>query len=169
MIFFDLSVPFSSPSSPSKLSAPPLTVSAAPLIVSIKDVLRRHSYFRRECCGGVRWGSAQQQQQKTPGPAPANPRARLPSYPASCSTAKRPLLIHLFKQKKETQKKAPPIGSARDFPCRPCVTRATKSPGHDTAERDGSGNTSPHRASCLALDSGTGKCKHDVADALLDL
>ncbi|RYC77548.1 hypothetical protein BFJ63_vAg19577 [Fusarium oxysporum f. sp. narcissi] len=33
-------------------------------------------------------------------------------------------------------KKAPPIGSARDFPRRTCVTRATKSPGYECASQD---------------------------------
>ncbi|KAF6527944.1 hypothetical protein HZS61_008246 [Fusarium oxysporum f. sp. conglutinans] len=39
-------------------------------------------------------------------------------------------------KKKKQKKKAPPIGSARDFPCRPCVTRATKSPGYECASQD---------------------------------
>ncbi|KAH6881075.1 hypothetical protein B0T10DRAFT_411258 [Thelonectria olida] len=60
--------------------------------------------------------------------------------PASCSTINGPLLIHLFEQKKRTQKKkAPPIGSARDFPCRPCVTRAAKSPGHECTSQNNTG------------------------------
>ncbi|KAH6959908.1 hypothetical protein BKA56DRAFT_637393 [Ilyonectria sp. MPI-CAGE-AT-0026] len=50
----------------------------------------------------------------------------------SCSTAKRPLQIRLVEQKK----KAPPVSSARDFPCHPCVTRATKNPGHECASQN---------------------------------
>ncbi|KAH8656770.1 hypothetical protein BGZ61DRAFT_540865 [Ilyonectria robusta] len=41
--------------------------------------------------------------------------------------------------KRAQKKKAPPIGSARDFPCRPCVTRATKNPGHECASQDNTG------------------------------
>ncbi|KAM6504647.1 hypothetical protein FSOLCH5_015382 [Fusarium solani] len=41
--------------------------------------------------------------------------------------------------KKKQTKKAPPIGSVRDFPCRPCVTRATKAPGHECASQDNTG------------------------------
>jgi hypothetical protein len=52
------------------------------------------------------------------------------------ATPKSPLLMRLFEQKKKQKKKAPPVGSARDFPCRPCVTRATKSPGHECASQD---------------------------------
>ncbi|KXH44448.1 hypothetical protein CSAL01_07190 [Colletotrichum salicis] len=33
--------------------------------------------------------------------------------------------------KKKQSKKAPPRGSARNFPYRQCVTRATKAPGHN--------------------------------------
>jgi len=50
--------------------------------------------------------------------------------------AKRRLLIFLPKQKKKQTKKAPPRGAVRDFPCRPCVTRATKAPGHECASQD---------------------------------
>ncbi|KAH6871321.1 hypothetical protein B0T10DRAFT_553417 [Thelonectria olida] len=42
-------------------------------------------------------------------------------------------------KKRAQKKKAPPIGSARDFPCRPCVTRATKNPGHECASQDNTG------------------------------
>ncbi|KID81386.1 hypothetical protein MGU_11256 [Metarhizium guizhouense ARSEF 977] len=41
--------------------------------------------------------------------------------------------------KKKKTKKAPPRGAVRDFPCRPCVTRATKSPGHECASQDNTG------------------------------
>ncbi|KAM4066662.1 hypothetical protein HRG_012132 [Hirsutella rhossiliensis] len=41
--------------------------------------------------------------------------------------------------KKKQTKKAPPVGSVRDFPCRPCVTRATKTPGHECASQDNTG------------------------------
>ncbi|KAI7772508.1 hypothetical protein LZL87_014322 [Fusarium oxysporum] len=57
----------------------------------------------------------------------------------SCYTAETATNI-LFEQKnKKQKKKAPPIGSARDFPCRPCVTRATKSPGYECASQDNTG------------------------------
>ncbi|KAH8707324.1 hypothetical protein HC256_001549 [Beauveria bassiana] len=42
-------------------------------------------------------------------------------------------------KRKQSTKKAPPIGSLRDFPCRPCVTRATKAPGHECASQDNTG------------------------------
>ncbi|KAL6405413.1 hypothetical protein AUP68_11167 [Ilyonectria robusta] len=42
-------------------------------------------------------------------------------------------------QKRAQKKKAPPMGSARDFPCRPCVTRATKNPGHECVSQDNTG------------------------------
>ncbi|SCO92697.1 uncharacterized protein FRV6_16825 [Fusarium oxysporum] len=45
----------------------------------------------------------------------------------------------IMQKKKKQKKKAPPIGSARDFPCRPCVTRATKSPGYECASQDNTG------------------------------
>ncbi|KAH8657238.1 hypothetical protein BGZ61DRAFT_594246 [Ilyonectria robusta] len=38
--------------------------------------------------------------------------------------------------KKKQTKKAPPRGSVRHFPCRPCVTRATRAPGHECASQD---------------------------------
>ncbi|WAO97198.1 Hypothetical protein NCS54_01491200 [Fusarium falciforme] len=38
--------------------------------------------------------------------------------------------------KKKQTKTAPPIGLVRDFPCRPCVTLATKAPGHECASQD---------------------------------
>lgn len=41
--------------------------------------------------------------------------------------------------KKKQTKKAPPRGSVRDFPCRPCVTRATRAPGHECASQDNTG------------------------------
>ncbi|KAL6406018.1 hypothetical protein AUP68_10576 [Ilyonectria robusta] len=41
--------------------------------------------------------------------------------------------------KKTQKKKAPPIGEARDFPCRPCVTRAAKSPGHECTSQNNTG------------------------------
>ncbi|KAM4061014.1 hypothetical protein HRG_012938 [Hirsutella rhossiliensis] len=41
--------------------------------------------------------------------------------------------------KKKQTKKAPPVGSVRDFPCCPCVTRATKTPGHECASQNNTG------------------------------
>ncbi|KAH7118384.1 hypothetical protein EDB81DRAFT_733330 [Dactylonectria macrodidyma] len=41
--------------------------------------------------------------------------------------------------KKKQTKKAPPRGSVRHFPCRPCVTRATRAPGHECASQDNTG------------------------------
>ncbi|KAH6951114.1 hypothetical protein BKA56DRAFT_606079 [Ilyonectria sp. MPI-CAGE-AT-0026] len=41
--------------------------------------------------------------------------------------------------KKKKTKKVPPLGAVRDFPCRPCVTRATKAPGHECASQDNTG------------------------------
>ncbi|KAH6952503.1 hypothetical protein BKA56DRAFT_504893, partial [Ilyonectria sp. MPI-CAGE-AT-0026] len=73
------------------------------------------------------------------GPAPVNPRTRLLYDPASYSTINRPLLIHLFEQKKTQKKKAPPIGEARDFPCRPCITRAAVSPRHECTSQNNTG------------------------------
>ncbi|KAI3572394.1 hypothetical protein IWW34DRAFT_637523 [Fusarium oxysporum f. sp. albedinis] len=72
-------------------------------------------------------------------PTPANPRPRLPYDPISPHVAKRRLLTRSSEQKKKQTKKAPPIGSVRDFPCRPCVTRATKAPGHECASQDNTG------------------------------
>ncbi|EJP66436.1 uncharacterized protein BBA_04376 [Beauveria bassiana ARSEF 2860] len=47
-------------------------------------------------------------------------------------TPSKVTLMGLSMQKrKQPTKKAPPIGSQREFPCRPCVTRATKAPGHE--------------------------------------
>ncbi|KAJ3455041.1 hypothetical protein MRS44_013641 [Fusarium solani] len=48
-------------------------------------------------------------------------------------------LTRLFEQKKKQTKKVPPLGSVRDFPCRACVTRATKAPGHECASQDNTG------------------------------
>ncbi|KAH8720271.1 hypothetical protein HC256_000669 [Beauveria bassiana] len=50
----------------------------------------------------------------------------------------RPTPSKVTKRKQPT-KKAPPIGSQREFPCRPCVTRATKAPGHECASQDNTG------------------------------
>ncbi|EXU95783.1 hypothetical protein X797_011134 [Metarhizium robertsii] len=55
------------------------------------------------------------------------------AQPSAQATAGR-----ITKRKKQT-KKDPPIGSARDFPCRPCVTRATKAPGHECASQNNTG------------------------------
>ncbi|KAK1702949.1 uncharacterized protein BDZ83DRAFT_645130 [Colletotrichum acutatum] len=41
--------------------------------------------------------------------------------------------------KKRQSKKTPPRGSVRHFPCRQCVTRATKAPGHECASQDNTG------------------------------
>ncbi|UNI16749.1 hypothetical protein JDV02_003157 [Purpureocillium takamizusanense] len=42
-------------------------------------------------------------------------------------------------KRKQQIKKNPPVGSLRDFPCRPCVTRATKAPGHECASQNNTG------------------------------
>ncbi|KAH6957553.1 hypothetical protein BKA56DRAFT_601910 [Ilyonectria sp. MPI-CAGE-AT-0026] len=49
------------------------------------------------------------------------------------------MLTCLSEQKKKQTKKAPPRGSVRHFPCRPCVTRATRAPGHECASQDNTG------------------------------
>ncbi|KAH7187315.1 hypothetical protein DER44DRAFT_845065 [Fusarium oxysporum] len=41
--------------------------------------------------------------------------------------------------KKKQSKKIPPRGSVRHFPCRQCVARASKSPGHECASQDNTG------------------------------
>lgn len=41
----------------------------------------------------------------------------------------------LLKKKKKV-KRLPPLGPIRDFPCRPCVTRAVKAPGHECASQN---------------------------------
>ncbi|KAH7124545.1 hypothetical protein EDB81DRAFT_810992 [Dactylonectria macrodidyma] len=45
--------------------------------------------------------------------------------------AKRWMLTCLSEQKKKQTKKASPCSSVRYFPCRPCVTRAIRAPGHE--------------------------------------
>jgi len=50
--------------------------------------------------------------------------------------AKSRMLTCPSEQKKKQTKKAPPRGSVRHFPCRQCVTRATKAPGHECASQD---------------------------------
>ncbi|KAM6505358.1 hypothetical protein FSOLCH5_014582 [Fusarium solani] len=62
--------------------------------------------------------------------------------------------------KKKQKKKAPPIGSARDFPCRPCVTRATKSPGYECASQDNTG------AACWACAKNGHTCRPVPAGAV---
>ncbi|RYP92962.1 hypothetical protein DL770_000922 [Monosporascus sp. CRB-9-2] len=42
-------------------------------------------------------------------------------------------------QKKKQSKKVPPRGSVRYFPCRQCVARASKAPGHECASQDNTG------------------------------
>ncbi|RYC78533.1 hypothetical protein BFJ63_vAg18591 [Fusarium oxysporum f. sp. narcissi] len=42
-------------------------------------------------------------------------------------------------KKKKQSKKIPPRGSVRHFPCRQCVARASKSPGHECASQDNTG------------------------------
>ncbi|KAM6505341.1 hypothetical protein FSOLCH5_014567 [Fusarium solani] len=63
-------------------------------------------------------------------------------------------------KKKKQKKKAPPIGSARDFPCRPCVTRATKSPGYECASQDNTG------AACWACAKNGHTCRPVPAGAV---
>ncbi|KAH7303342.1 hypothetical protein B0I35DRAFT_517371 [Stachybotrys elegans] len=41
--------------------------------------------------------------------------------------------------KKKQSKKVPPRGSVRHFPCRQCVARASKAPGHECASQDNTG------------------------------
>ncbi|KAI3571341.1 hypothetical protein IWW34DRAFT_675552 [Fusarium oxysporum f. sp. albedinis] len=41
--------------------------------------------------------------------------------------------------KKKQVKKVPPRGSVRHFPCRQCVARASKAPGHECASQDNTG------------------------------
>ncbi|EXL66793.1 hypothetical protein FOPG_17062 [Fusarium oxysporum f. sp. conglutinans race 2 54008] len=49
------------------------------------------------------------------------------------------MLTYPSEQKKKQSKKIPPRGSVRHFPCRQCVARASKSPGHECASQDNTG------------------------------
>ncbi|KAK3942887.1 hypothetical protein QBC46DRAFT_423972 [Diplogelasinospora grovesii] len=58
------------------------------------------------------------------------------------SSRKRPLSARQSAprpQKKRQKKKAPKKGTARAFPCRSCVTRAFKDPGHECVNQDNDG------------------------------
>ncbi|KFA62765.1 hypothetical protein S40285_10797 [Stachybotrys chlorohalonatus IBT 40285] len=56
-------------------------------------------------------------------------RPHMKSGKPTCSSA----------QKKKQSKKVPPRGSVRHFPCRQCVARASKAPGHECASQDNTG------------------------------
>ncbi|KAH7110445.1 hypothetical protein EDB81DRAFT_672056 [Dactylonectria macrodidyma] len=71
-------------------------------------------------------------------PSIRKPTAKITVRSAS-PHAKSWMLTCPSEQKKKQTKKAPPRGSVRHFPCRQCVTRATKAPGHECASQDNTG------------------------------
>ncbi|KAL3952757.1 hypothetical protein ACCO45_012700 [Purpureocillium lilacinum] len=63
-------------------------------------------------------------------------------------------------EEKEEGQEASPLGPIRDFPCRPCVTRAVKAPGHECASQNNTG------AACWDCAKNGHTCKPVPIDAV---
>jgi hypothetical protein len=68
-------------------------------------------------------------------PSVRKPAAKITVRSARPHTKSR-MLTCPSEQKKKQTKKAPPRGSIRHFPCRQCVARANKAPGHECASQN---------------------------------
>ncbi|KAH7010579.1 uncharacterized protein B0I36DRAFT_57304 [Microdochium trichocladiopsis] len=71
-------------------------------------------------------------------PSLRKPAAKITVQSARPHTKSR-MLTCPSEQKKKQTKKAPPRGSIRHFPCRQCVARASKAPGHECASQNNTG------------------------------
>ncbi|KAM9873609.1 hypothetical protein VDGL01_12318 [Verticillium dahliae] len=68
-------------------------------------------------------------------PSVRKPAARI-TIRSARPLAKPRMLTCPSEYKKKQMKKVPPRGSVRDFPCRQCVARANKAPGHECASQN---------------------------------
>jgi hypothetical protein len=68
------------------------------------------------------------------------PSVRKPAAKVSVRSARLHMMLRMLtcpsEQKKKQVKKVPPRGSVRHFPCRQCVARPSKAPGHECASQD---------------------------------
>ncbi|KAH6699485.1 hypothetical protein EV126DRAFT_423967 [Verticillium dahliae] len=71
-------------------------------------------------------------------PSVRKPAARI-TIRSARPLAKPRMLTCPSEYKKKQMKKVPPRGSVRDFPCRQCVARANKAPGHECASQNKTG------------------------------